>query len=219
MPGKVVGISVVVHVFRVFIRPNHVMDFETPFDVGGPPHPERRGFHQQRHPFITHKGVILRRLPVSDDGPGNICHDVMFGQRGGHLLAYPRANIDRRELWRLFLPACCAFPGEQRARPAVTTGLRACAREVQPAVTQQTACYLRTVEQMERQKEYFGIPEDVAFIALTGQPFGRDAASFVMGRRHGCQMPDRVIQRHLVLMFRGCHLHPAIAPDLLPGAG
>ena len=217
MPGQIVGVGIVIHMFGVFVRPYYVMDFETTIDFRCASHPERGGFHQQRQPLITHKGIIMCRLPVSDDGPGDICHDVMLSKRGGHLLAYPGTDVDRRELWRFFLPTRRAFPWEQRAGPAVTTGFLPGTSEIQPAITQQAAGNLRAGKQMERQQEYFGIPEYVAFIPLSRQPFRGDTASLIMGRRHRGQVPDRIIQRHLILRFRRRHFHTSVTPDGFPG--
>ena len=217
MPGQIVGISVVVHMLGVFVRSDNVMDFETTINFRRAAHPERGGFHQQRQAFVSHKGIIVRRLPVSDDGPGNVRHDVVFRQRGGHLLTRAGSDVDSRELRRLFQPAGGAFPWKQRAGPAVATGFFPRPGQVEPTIAQQATGDLRSREEMERQQENFGIPEDVAFIPLARQPFGGDTASLIMGWRHGRQMPDGVIQRHLILMFRRLHLHPSIAPDLLPG--
>ena len=82
-------------------------------------------------------------------------------------------------------------------------------RPVQPAIAQQTAGHLRTSEKMERQHEYFGVPEDVAFIPLTGQSLSGNAAPLIMGWRHGGQMPDGIVQRHLIVRRCRSHFHPA----------
>ena len=218
VPRQIVGVGVVIYVLRVFIRPDHVMDLQTVANFRRASHPEQRGFHEQRQAFIAHKGVILRCLPVGDNGPRDIRHDMMFSQRGGHFLTNARADVDRCEFWRLFLTARGTLPGEQGARPAVTACFFPGPRQVKPPVAQQTTGNIWSGKEMERQQENFGVPEHVAFIALPGQALGRNTAPFIMGRRHGREVPDRVIQRQLILMFGRRDVHPAVMPDLFPCA-
>ena len=205
--------------FGVFVRPNHIMNFQAPVNLRSAAHPERCRLHQQGQPFIAHKCVITRDLPVGHNGPGNVRHDVVFGQGGGHFLPHARTDVDSRKFRRLLFAARGALPREQRARPAVAAGFFPGPGQVQPAIAQQAAGHLRTGEKMERQHEYFGVPEDVAFIPLAGQSLSGNTAPLIMGWRHGGQMPDGIVQRHLIVRSCRSHFHPGITPFVFPCAG
>ena len=134
VPGQIVGVGVVVDMLGVFIRSDYVMDLKTTINFRRASHPERSGFHQQRQALIAHKGIVVCCLPVSDNGPGNICHDVMFSECGGDLLANPGADVNGREFWRLFLSAGRTFPREQCTRPTVTARFFPCACQIKPTI-------------------------------------------------------------------------------------
>ncbi|CSO97112.1 Uncharacterised protein [Shigella sonnei] len=59
---------------------------------------------------MRNETFIPRGLPVLNNRPGDIGHQMMFRLRRGHFLPQPGANVNGGKFRRLFFAAARAFP-------------------------------------------------------------------------------------------------------------
>jgi len=172
--GHHIGVGVVIHIQMELIRPDHAVYFIFPgfFVKHGPGLPEPRRFKDNLVAEFPHEFFIPGNYVIFVDGVTDVGSDMVFHLMGEDL---DDAAVDILcPLRRFFIAGVGRFPGEPC--PFITFIRGEVPGVMQPpaSIQKDILCHFGKVKEVERHKEYFRIPEDVAAVSLSGEGPGAD---------------------------------------------
>src|SRR5512146_3072550 len=188
--GHQVCERVVVDVFVVLVRPNHMANVVEAIGFKlATTRPESGAFHKDLCTIIQQELVVPRALPISPDRISNICRDVDFQ----FTVPYPNeftAWRDRR-LGRYLLPGIGRFPCIHRPLVSGCASFVSCCRKRVVPVSEECSRRIWRGTDIEREHVDLGVPEHMTTVGTSGECAGSNRAPVIIR----VSSADQVIHR------------------------